>query len=61
MSNDDAGLIGRREVKQLLHVKSDVTIWKYCKDGKLPMYRIGRRILFKESEILEAIRINAST
>lgn len=53
-------LIGRKEAKQLLHIRADATLWKFYKSGRLPMYRVGRRILFKESEILAAIHIPAT-
>jgi excisionase family DNA binding protein len=49
-------LITRDEAMQLLKCKT-VTFWRYTQSGKIPHYHVGRRMLFKRSEILEAIRI----
>lgn len=49
--------ISRAEVKKVLQIKSDVTLWRLTKDRKIPFYRVGRRILFKESEVLAAIHV----
>ena len=59
-TNENEKLITRKEAKKLLHIRADATIWRMYRSGKLPMYRCGRRILFKESEILAAIHIPAT-
>lgn len=57
MKNLDAeSFMTRDEVMNLLKCNG-VTLWRYTKSGRLPHYRAGRRMLFKASEILEAIRI----
>lgn len=47
-------LLSIKETAELLKV-SLPTIWKYRKSGMLPYKRIGKRILFSESEIKETI------
>ncbi len=49
-------LITRDEAMQLLNV-STATFWRYTTSGRFPFYRAGRKMLFKESEILNAIRV----
>ncbi len=49
-------LISRDEAMELLRCKS-VSFWRYTKEQRFPVYRAGRRMLFKRSEILESIRI----
>ena len=49
--------ISRKEVMEMLKV-GPTTTGKYIRDKKLPMYRVTRRILFKESEVIAAIRCN---
>lgn len=29
-------LLNTKELKELLHIKGDSTIWRYIKDGKIP-------------------------
>jgi len=50
-------LIGRQEAKRILKIKSDVTLWNYYRAGRIPFYRLGRRILFNPSELLDAIHV----
>jgi excisionase family DNA binding protein len=45
----------RTEVSQLLRCDLS-TIWMWCKKGKLRSHNIGNRVLFKRSEILEAVK-----
>ncbi len=40
----------RKEVKELLHI-SYPTLNELTKSGKLPAYRIGGRVLYREDEI----------
>jgi excisionase family DNA binding protein len=49
-------LLTRKEAMALLMCNS-VTFWRYCRAGKIPYYRAGRKMFFKRSEILDAIRI----
>lgn len=49
-------LLTRNEAMALLNCNT-VTFWRYCRAGKWPYYRAGRRMFFKRSEILDAIRI----
>jgi excisionase family DNA binding protein len=51
---DDDKLMNRKELADFLHI-SLVTILKYQKNGTLPYYRIGGRLLFKKGEVLKAI------
>jgi len=51
-------LINRDEACLLLNVTS-VTFWRYTKAKKFPYYRAGRKMLFKRSEILQAITVPA--
>ena len=50
-------LITRDEVCELLKI-SRVSIWRYTKEGKIPHYKIGRRLLFKRSEVLKSMFID---
>jgi excisionase family DNA binding protein len=49
------GFLKLTDVSKLLKV-SKVTIHAWKKAGLLPFYRIGRRVYFKESEVLEAMK-----
>lgn len=48
-------LMTRVEVCKLLSINK-VTLWKYTKDGKLKSYGIGNRVMYKRSEVLEAVK-----
>ncbi|MBC8319097.1 MAG: helix-turn-helix domain-containing protein [Bacteroidetes bacterium] len=50
-------LLTRKEAAQLLNCNL-VTFWRYTRDGRFPYYRVGRKMFFKRSEILDAIRVN---
>ena len=56
MNEQPEPLISRDQACALLQVNS-VTFWRYTKAEKFPYYRVGRKMLFKESEILQAIRV----
>ncbi len=47
-------LIGRKEVCVMLGINL-TSLWKHTKSGKLPSYGIGNRVLYKRSEVLDAI------
>lgn len=40
----------RAELCTLLHI-SEPTLWNYCKQGKITPIRVGRRVLFAQSEV----------
>jgi len=48
-------LINVEEVTRLLNV-SKVTVFKWKKEGRIPFYRIGRRIFFKKQEVLDSLK-----
>ena len=54
---EKSDLMSRDEVKELLKV-SGVTLSKFTKTGRLTFYRVGRRILFDRTELLNEIRIS---
>ncbi|SHL02770.1 helix-turn-helix domain-containing protein [Flavobacterium xanthum] len=47
-------LISRDEVCQILHFNK-TTLHKHTKSGRLKSYGIGGRVLYKRSEVLEAV------
>jgi excisionase family DNA binding protein len=51
---ESSSFLNRKQVSEMIGI-SLATLNEYCKQGVLPSYRIGRRVLFKESEINEAI------
>ncbi|NCP61421.1 MAG: helix-turn-helix domain-containing protein [Flavobacteriales bacterium] len=48
-------LLTREETAEMLSV-SLVTLWKWTKDDVIPAFRIGNRVRFKKSEVLEAMQ-----
>ena len=48
-------LITREEVCKLLSFNK-TSLWKHTKSGKLKSYGIGNRVLYKRSEVLEAVK-----
>ncbi len=54
---DTEALITRAEAIILLKCTSP-TFWRFTKSKKISYYRVGRRMLFKRSEILKTIKIN---
>jgi len=50
-----AGYLTRREVCNMLHVTL-ATLHAWTKEGKLRPYRIGNRILYKEVEVVAAVK-----
>jgi excisionase family DNA binding protein len=57
--NDAANrMLSPEEARKLFNPSvSRITIHRWTKDGKLPAYRIGRRVYYKESEVLEAVKV----
>jgi len=47
--------ITRDEVCKLLSFNK-TSLWKHTKSGKLKSYGIGNRVLYKRSEVLEAVK-----
>ena len=45
-------LLTKAEVKVILRVKSDATIWRWCRRGRMPRpYQLGGRVVWFQSEI----------
>ena len=47
--------IKRDEACELLSINLS-SLWKHTKSGKLKSYGIGNRVLYKRSEVLEAVK-----
>lgn len=51
-------LLSKKEVIELLGITIN-TLSKYTKDGTIPAYGLGSRVMYKRSEVLQSlIRIN---
>ena len=50
----ESDLINREEVCRILHFNK-TTLNKHTKSGRLQSYAIGNRVLYKRSEVLEAV------
>lgn len=48
-------LITRDEACKMLSINK-TSLWKHTKSGKLKSYGIGNRVLYKRSEIIEAVK-----
>lgn len=48
-------LLTREECAEMLSI-SLVTLWKYTRDNLVPAYRIGTKVRYKKSEILQALK-----
>lgn len=48
-------LLTREEVCKLLNFNK-TSLWKHTKSGRLKSYGIGNRVLYKKSEVLEAVK-----
>ena len=51
----ESDLINREEVCKILHFNK-TTLLKHTKSGRLQSYAIGNRVLYKRSEVLEAVK-----
>ncbi|CAA0168213.1 helix-turn-helix domain-containing protein [Tenacibaculum maritimum] len=49
-------LLTRKQTAEILQV-SLVTLWNWTKKGTIKAYRIGNKIRYKESEIIEALQV----
>ena len=54
INSEDADLITEKEAKEFLRV-SKVTLKKWRDEKRIPFYRIGSRIRYKKSEIINSI------
>ncbi len=52
----EEALLSRKQAADFLHCNL-VTLWRYTREGRIPYYRAGRKMLFKKSEILKAIKV----
>ena len=52
---EENDFISVEETCQLLHLNK-TSIWKHTKNGKLKSYGIGNRVLYKRSEVIEAVK-----
>ncbi len=52
---EENDFISIEETCELLHL-TKTSIWKHTKSGKLTSYGIGNRVLYKRSEVLEAVK-----
>lgn len=48
-------LIGAKELAKILGIPKS-SIWRYCREGTLPHYRLGRLILFDLREVLLSLK-----
>jgi len=53
--DDENEFISIEETCELLRLNK-TSIWKHTKSGKLKSYGIGNRVLYKRSEVLEAVK-----
>lgn len=54
-NNDNETLLTREETAKLLSV-SLVTLWDWTKKDIVPAYRIGNKVRYKKSEVLNALQ-----
>jgi excisionase family DNA binding protein len=57
---ESGDLITRQEAAGLLHITLP-TLLTYTLSGRVNGYRIGRRVLYKKSEILDAVTLISTT
>ena len=58
-NNNKEGLLTRDEACKFLKI-NPCTLWKLTRDGKVSYYRVGRKMFFIESELLENLKVNKS-
>lgn len=49
-SDENTATLSSKEVCNFLHIK-DTSLWKLCKAGKLSFTKIGRKRVFKASDV----------
>ena len=56
MQNSDSNaILTRHETASMLNI-SLVTLWQWTKNNTLPAYKIGGKVRYKKSEILESLQ-----
>lgn len=58
-NNDGIILLDTKQLKELLMIKGDATLWRYLKDGKLPQPTINisrTKRLWDKAEVLSHVR-----
>ncbi|WP_343705566.1 helix-turn-helix domain-containing protein [Flavobacterium sp.] len=53
--SDPSEFITREEACKILSINK-TSLWKHTKSGKLKSYGIGNRVLYKRSEIIDAVK-----
>lgn len=53
--DDENEFISIEETCELLRLQK-TSVWKHTKSGKLKAYGIGNRVLYKRSEVMEAVK-----
>lgn len=48
-------LLNRKEAAKFLKINL-VTLWQHTRAGKIPAHRQGRRVLYRESDLLNSIK-----
>lgn len=59
--NSDIVLLDTKQLKSLLHIKGDATLWRYLKEGKLPQPTINisrSNRLWDKAEVLNHLAKN---
>nr|WP_321453522.1 helix-turn-helix domain-containing protein [uncultured Carboxylicivirga sp.] len=56
-THEEKEVITRKEAMELLNC-SHSTLYRYQKEGEVPYFKIGKKVLFKRSELLEFIKIH---
>ncbi|MBS2210264.1 helix-turn-helix domain-containing protein [Carboxylicivirga mesophila] len=54
---EEKDILTRKEAMELLNC-SHSTLYRYQKEGEVPYFKIGKKVLFKKSELLEFIKIH---
>ncbi|MBF6641805.1 helix-turn-helix domain-containing protein [Flavobacterium sp. J49] len=54
-SNDDNRLLSRTETAEMLGI-SLTTLWDYTRKDIIPAFRIGNKIRYKKSDVMEALQ-----
>ncbi|OYU68034.1 MAG: hypothetical protein CFE22_01610 [Cytophagaceae bacterium BCCC1] len=53
--NNPTELLTRKQAAEFLHINLS-TLWDWTKTKKIPVWGIGKRIFYKKSELLDALR-----
>ena len=52
-------LLSYKQVSEALHL-TRITLWKYCKAGKLRKVKLGGRVLFHEEDVITLLNASAT-